>query len=314
MRLHSRNWFLAKRILGIVVIATAAARSAPAEKHVLPEVPAFRADSTLVLVPVTVVDHRGAVVNGLASDAFTLTENGVRQPIRSFSQQDAPVSLGIVLDLSGSMRRVLAAAKESLRALLKDANPADEAFLNAVSTRPRAFLGFTHDFDKILDRIAFEDAGGNTALIDTIYASLQQLRSGGHARKALLVISDGMDNHSRYSREELLRFAVEANAQIYAIAAATRSQTAKPIELTEETKGVLLLEELAAKTGGMSFTVHRQNDIAEAVATIGQALRNQYAIGYVPPGNARDGRWRKIGVKVSGSGMRAYARTGYRLE
>jgi Ca-activated chloride channel family protein len=314
MRSHSWNWFSAKSVIGLVVIVTAPAWSAPAEKHVPPEVPAFRADSTLVLVPVTVVDHRGAVVNGLASDAFTLTENGVRQQIRSFSQQDAPVSLGIVLDLSGSMRRVLAVAKESLRALLKDANPADEAFLNAVSTRPRAFLGFTHDFDEILDRIAFENAGGNTALIDTIYASLQQLRSGVHARKALLVISDGMDNHSRYSREELLRYAVEADAQIYAIAAGARSQTAKPMELMEETKGILLLEELAAKTGGMSFTVHRENDIAEAAATIGQALRNQYAIGYVPPGNGRDGRWHKIGVKVTGSGMRAYARAGYRVE
>lgn len=314
MRLHSWSWFSTKRVIGIIVIATAAAWSAPAEKSVPPAVPAFRADSTLVLVPVTVVDRRGAVVNGLASDAFTLTENGVRQQIRSFSQQDAPVSLGIVLDLSGSMRRVLATAKESLRALLKDANPADEAFLNAVSSRPRAFLGFTHNLYDILDRIAFEDARGNTALIDTIYASLRQLRSGAHARKALLVISDGMDNHSRYSREELLRFAVEADAQIYAIAASAGSHTAKPIELMEEKKGTLLLEELAAKTGGISFTVHRQDEIASAAATIGQALRNQYAIGYVPPGNGRDGRWRKIGVKVSGSRMRAYARAGYRVE
>ena len=314
MQLHSWNWFSARRVIGIVVIVTASSSSAPAEKRVLPEAPAFRADSTLVLVPVTVVDHRGAVVYGLTSDAFTLTENGVRQQIRSFSQQDVPVSLGIVLDLSGSMRRVLAAAKESLRALLKDANPTDEAFLNAVSTRPRAFLGFTHDFDEILDRIAFENAGGNTALVDTIYASLQQLRTGVHARKALLVISDGMDNHSRYSIEELLRFAVEADAQIYALAVRAESQTAKPIELMEETKGTLLLEELAAKTGGMSFTVRRQNDMADAAATIGQALRNQYAIGYVPPANGRDGRWRKIGVKVSGSGLRAYTRTGYRFE
>jgi len=261
-----------------------------------------------------VVDRRGSIVNGLAKDAFTLTENGVPQQIRSFSQQDVPVSMGIVLDLSGSMQRVVGTAKESLRALMKDANPADEAFLNAVSTRPRAYSGFTHDFDEILSKVAFETAGGNTALIDTIYASLQQLHSGAHARKVLLVISDGMDNHSRYSREELLRLAVEADVQIYTIAVSCAPQTAKPIELMEEKKGILLLEELAAKTGGLSFIIQRQNDIAEATTSIGQALRNQYAIGYVPGGAGHAGLWRRIKVRVAGPGMRAYARAGYRLE
>jgi VWFA-related protein len=123
-----------------------------------------------------------------------------------------------------------------------------------------------------------------------------------------------MDNHSRYSREELLRLAVEADAQIYTIAVGAASQTAKPIELMEERKGVLLLEELAAKTGGISFSVHSHNDIAEATASIGQALRNQYAIGYVPDGNGHAGLWRRIKVQVAGAGMKAYARTGYRLE
>src|ERR1039458_6949095 len=141
--------------------------------------------------------------------------DGVRQQVHSFSEEDAPVSMGIVLDLSGSMREVLSPAKEALRALMKDANPADEAFLNTVSTSPRAYSGFTHDFDEVLSRVAFEKAGGDTALIDTIYGSLHELRSGIHARKALLVISDGMDNHSRYSKQELLDRAVESDAQIY---------------------------------------------------------------------------------------------------
>ncbi len=103
---------------------------------------------------------------GLASDAFTLTEDGVRQPVRSFSEEETPVSMGIVLDLSGSMKGFLDVARESLRALMNDANPADEAFLNAVLTHPRAYSGFTMDFEEILRRVAFEDAGGNTALID----------------------------------------------------------------------------------------------------------------------------------------------------
>jgi Ca-activated chloride channel homolog len=283
-------------------------------KGATPEVPAFRVNGTLVLVPVTVVDRRGAIVNGLASGAFTLTEDGVRQPLRAFSEEDAPVSMGIVLDLSGSMRGFLDPAKESLRALMHDANPADEAFLNAVSTRPRAYSGFTADVGEILRRVAFEGAGGYTALIDTIYQSLEELRSGTHARKALLVISDGMDNHSRHSRPEMLDLAMESDAQVYTIAVGNAAAPfSKPIQQAEEKRGLLFLDELARKTGGMSFIVRSRTDIREAAAGIGRALRNQYTIGYVP-GNGRSGQWRRIRVKVEGPGMTAYARAGYRLD
>ena len=311
---RKEKWYPAGRLFAVAIVAMAAVWPVEAQKRPTPEVAAFRADSTLVLVPVTVVDRRGSIVNGLASDAFTLTEDGVRQQIRSFGEEDAPVSMGVVLDLSGSMKGVLGAAKESLRALMKDANPADEAFLNTVSTRPRAYSGFTHDFDEVLGRIAGENAGGDTALIDAIYESLQELRSGVHTRKALLVISDGMDNHSRYSREELLRRALESDAQIYTMAVGGAPITSKPIALMEEKRGLLFLDELAAKTGGMSFIVHGRTDITAAAASIGRALRNQYTIGYVPGGSDRSGQWRRIRVKVAASGLRAYARTGYRLD
>jgi Ca-activated chloride channel family protein len=293
-----------------VAATVLAACSAVAQKRDI----AFRADSNLVLVPVTVTDRHGSIVNGLASDAFQLTEDGVRQQIRSFSEEDVPVSMGIVLDLSGSMKPVLGGAKESLRALMKDANPRDEAFLNAVSTSPRAYSGFTNNFGEILSRVSFEGAAGNTALIDTIYQSLEQLRNGTRARKALLVISDGMDNHSRYSRRELLGRAAESDAQIYTIAVATEAPFTKPIAATEARQGRLFLDELAARTGGFSYVVRGSTDIAAAAARIGEALRNQYTIGYVPAGNDRSGQWRRIRVKVTDTGMRAYARTGYRLE
>ena len=314
MRLHRMNLFPAGRIFAATAVAMAAVCSAGAQTRAARAAAAFRSDSALVLVPVTVVDHRGAIVNGLASDAFTLTEDGVRQQVHSFTEEDAPVSMGIVLDLSGSMRGVLGSAKEALRALMKDANPADEAFLNTVSTSPRAYAGFTRDFDEVLTRVAFEKASGDTALFDTIYGSLHQLRSGLHTRKALLIISDGMDNHSRYSRQELLDRAVESDGQIYTIAVDNPPAFSKPMERREESRGLLFLDELAAKTGGMSFVVRGQADIATAAASIGQALRNQYTIGYVPRGRDRDGQWRRIKVKVEGSGMRAYARTGYRLD
>jgi Ca-activated chloride channel family protein len=178
---------------------------------------------------------------------------------------------------------------------------------------PRVYSGFTVDFNEILHRVAFEGAGGDTALVDTVYGSLQELRSGVHSRKALLVISDGMDNHSRYSRQELLDLAMESDAQVYTIAVGNAAPFSKPIQQAEEKRGLLLLDDLAAKTGGMSFIVRGQTDIGEAAATIGRALRNQYTIGYVP-GNGRRGQWRRIRVKVEGSGLRAYARAGYRLD
>jgi Ca-activated chloride channel family protein len=313
MRLSRELWFGAGTVFAVAIVVMAAARPAGGQNRFTPAVPDFRADSTLVLVPITVVDRRGAIVNGLSSEAFTLTEDGVRQPIRSFNEEDVPVSMGIVLDLSGSMRRVLGDAKESLQSLMNGANPADEAFLNAVSTRPRPYSGFTQDFGDILSRVAFEEAGGNTALVDTAYESLQELRSGAHTRKALLVISDGMDNHSRRSKGELLEFAMESDAQIYTVAVSDSSkQYAKPMERMEESRGLLFLEELSAKTGGLSFVVHSQADITAAAANIGRALRNQYTLGYVPAGSSRTGQWRRIKVTVAGSGMKAYARTGYR--
>lgn len=303
------------RIFAVAVLAIAIVRPACAQTYSVRGASAFRTDSALVVVPVTVVDRRGAIVNGLAGNAFTLTEDGVPQPIRSFSEDDAPVSLGVVLDMSGSMKGVLGAAKESLRTLMKDANPEDELFLNGVSTQPRAYSAFEDGVDETMRRVESEHAEGYTALIDTVYVSLQELRAGVHPRKALIVISDGMDNHSRYTREELLRLAVESDAQVYTIAtvaAVNPVQAPKPLVMTEAKRGLCFLEDLAARTGGISFVVSNGLDISRAAASIDRALRNQYVIGYVPGDKRGPGQWRKIRVKVAGSGMRAYARTGYR--
>jgi Ca-activated chloride channel family protein len=303
MRLHKG------RILAVAAVAIAAAWTASAENPA-PAGLEFRTDSTLVVVPVTVVDRNGAIVNGLADNAFTLTEDGVQQQIRSFSEEEAPVSMGIVLDVSGSMARVLGAAKESLRALMTDANPDDEAFLNGVSTRPRAYSGFTGGFEDIVRRLESETAYGDTALIDTIYGSLGQLRAGVHPRKALVVISDGIDNHSRHTSGELMRLAVETDAQIYTIGVSEGAPRTKGLEFAEVMQGLSFLRELASRTGGISFVVRDGTNIAKAAAMIGRALRTQYVVGYAPRDSRGNGQWRKIGVKVAGQGLRAYARTG----
>ena len=314
MQSHRGKYHLVGKMFAVTVAVALAAWPAEGPKGATPAEATFRADGTLVLVPVTVVDRRGAIVKGLASDAFTLTEDGVLQPVRAFSEEDAPVSIGVVLDLSGSMAAVLGAAKESLRTLMKDANPGDEAFLNGVSSDPRVYSGFTRSLDDIVRRVETERASGYTALIDTIYGSLEQLRTGVHPRKALVVISDGMDNHSRYTSRELQRLAVESDAQIYSIAVSGGASRKQGVAFAEEMGGLSFLRDLAEKTGGLSFVVRDGTDIAKATASIGRALRNQYTIGYVPNGNGRSGQWRRIRVKVDGPGMTAYARAGYRLD
>ena len=314
MQSHKGKCYLVGRVLAVAVAAAVAAWPAEGPKGATADKATFRADGTLVLVPVTVVDRRGAIVNGLASDAFTLTEDGVQQPLRAFSEDDAPVSIGVVLDLSGSMQWCLNAAKESLRSLMKDANPGDEAFLNGVSSKPRVYSGFTEALGDIVRQVEAERAYGYTALIDTIYGSLEQLRTGAHPRKALVVISDGIDNRSRYTSRELQRLAAESNGQIYSIAVSGGASRKQGVAFAQEMGGLSFLRDLAERTGGLSFVVRDGADIAKATASIGRALRKQYTIGYVPSGNGRSGQWRRIRVKVDGPGMTAYARAGYRLD
>ena len=167
---------------------------AEASTHVI------RADVNLVLVPAVVTDRKGATVNGLGRNNFTVLENKVPQAIVALSSQDAPCSVGIVLDLSGSMRTKLRAATDAVRAFLQTANPEDEVFLLTVGSRPHSLSDFTADFATLQNRVVAARADGDTALVDTVYMGLNRLRSGRKGRGALLVVSDGMDNNSRYSK------------------------------------------------------------------------------------------------------------------
>jgi len=273
--------------------------------------PTFAVDAPIVLVPTTVMDRKGAIVSGLPSDAFLIAQDNVPQRITSFGEQDVPVSLGIVFDASGSMRSVLPQAKDVIRAFLDACNPEDEAFLYTVSNRPEKDSGFTSNFNTLLDHMVFTDAGGSTALVDTIYSALLQSRSAHHGRKALLVISDGMDNHSRYSARELIAAAVEADVQIYAVSVYDPPRNKKPIELQEERNGIFFLEELTGKTGGFQITAYGSNDVNPAAARIGRAMRDQYLLGYVPEHTDASGKWHSIKVNLKTSNARAYARSGF---
>jgi Ca-activated chloride channel family protein len=271
----------------------------------------FRSDSQVVLVPVTVTDRRGALVTGLNAGAFTLMQDNVPQKITSFGEEDIPASIGVVFDTSGSMRTALPQAKAVLRAFFDQCNPEDEAFLYTVSSRPEIDSPYTADFGNLLSHAAFFEAKGSTALADTIFAALRKSRSGHHSRKALLVISDGMDNHSRYSKAELLSAAMEADLQIYSISVFDPPRNKKAIELQEERQGTFFLEELSRKTGGLQIVVQNEHDIEAAAAQVGKAIRSQYVIGFVPEGVHSDEKWHAIRVKTNLPNTTAWFRSGF---
>ena len=285
---------------------------------------ALRANVNMILVPVTVTDRRGANVNGLERTSFTVLDDKIPQKIVSFSSEDSPCSVGVVLDISGSMRYTLGGAKDVVKAFLKTTNTEDEFLLLTVSTLPAAVPGFTADIAALEKSIEFARPGGMTALIDTVYLGLSRMREARRPRRALLILSDGIDNQSRYSQGELMRVALEADVQIYTIiignglaAGSTGtfpfrpSLARKPWDRGPDLQGPEMLEKLSDRTGGLHFRARNQAEANEDVIKAGQALRNEYLIGYQPPDSGTAGKWHHVKVKLDRDQVQVYARTGY---
>ena len=275
------------------------------------DAPVFSADSKIVLVPTTVLDRRGATVTGLHAEAFTVMQDNLPQHIASFGEQDLAASIGVVFDTSGSMSGVLPEAKTVLRTFFAASNPEDEAFLYTVSSKPNRDSAFTQDFNSLVDHMIFAGAGGSTALVDAIYGALVESRKAQNPRKAILVISDGMDNHSRYSAHELIAAALEADLQIYSITVYNPPLTKKPIELREERAGMEFLEEITSRTGGVQLVVRNAHEIDQAAGDVARAIRDQYLIGYVPEHAEANGQWHTIKIKLKVANAKAYARSGF---
>jgi Ca-activated chloride channel family protein len=283
----------------------------------------FRASAQMVLVPVTVTDHYGKTIEGLRAQDFNILDEQKPQRIVSFSREDAPCSIGLVLDISGSMRTILGPAKDVAQAFFGTANPEDEFQFLTVSSQPEGPSGFTTDVTFIEKSIEFTRPGGMTALIDTIYLGLSHMRQAHRPRRALLIISDGMDNYSRHSPRELMRVALEADTQIYSIiidnpsAGVTGSVPFRPSmvkkagDQARDREGPDLLEKLSQKTGGLHFRVRDGAQARAAVIKAGQALRNEYVIGYQPPESGADGKWHRVHVKANVPNVNVYARNGY---
>jgi len=264
----------------------------------------------LVLVPVTITDPLNRLVTGLDRENFQLFEGSSKEEIKSFSSEDAPVSLGVIFDSSGSMSSKMDRAKDAVVEFFKTANPQDEFFMITFSDSPEVVNDFTSSVDEIQGKLVFTVPRKRTALLDAIYMGVSKMRQAKYPKKALLIISDGGDNHSRYTEGEIKALVKEADVMVYAIGIYDHYF---PTE--EERLGPALLGEIAELTGGRAFTVENPNDLADVATKIGVELRNQYVLGYRPSRVVRDGKWRKIKVKLLPPKglppLRVYARTGY---
>ena len=270
----------------------------------------LRKDVDLVLVPVTITDPMNRLVTGLEKDNFQLTNNGKPQEIRHFSSEDAPISLGVIFDVSGSMADKIDKSRKAVVEFFRTANPQDEFFVVTFADKPELLADFTSSVEDIQARLVYAVPKGRTALLDAIYLSMNRMRKAHYERKALLIVSDGGDNHSRYTEGEIKSVVKEADLLIYAIGIYDRYMSTP-----EEQLGPALLSDLTELTGGRAFTIDNPNDLADVSTKIGIELRNQYVLGYRPKNPAHDGKWRKIKVKlVPPKGLpplRVYARTGY---
>lgn len=256
--------------------------------------PLIRKNVDLVMVPVTVTDQRNRIITGLDQNNFRLFDGKQQQAIKHFSSEDAPVSVGIVLDLSSSMAPKLEWARRAVMEFCKDANPLDEFFMVTFADRPELALDFTSQLDAIQKRLAFTDAKGRTALLDAVYLSLNQMRHAQYEKRALLIISDGGDNRSRYTESEIKSMVKEADVEIYSIGMFDSGATTQ-----EEVDGPMLLENIAELTGGRAFAIDNVNLLPALAIRVGTELRHQYILAYKPDENQRNGKWHKIKIKLS---------------
>ncbi|MGE0405800.1 MAG: VWA domain-containing protein, partial [Candidatus Korobacteraceae bacterium] len=210
----------------------------------------LRVDVDLVLIPVTITDPMNRLVTGLERDNFDLFEGGKKQQIQHFSSEDSPISMGVIFDMSGSMGDKMEKAREAVVEFFRTANPQDEFFMVSFSDRPEVLSDFTQSIEEIQGKLLYTIPKGRTALMDAIYLGLNNMRQARHQKKALLIISDGGDNHSRYTSGEIKGLVREADVQVYAIGIFSSTPSTM-----EERLGPQTLAEITDLTGGRTFTI-----------------------------------------------------------
>ena len=274
----------------------------------------LRADVDLVLIPATVTDGKNRPVTDLHKQDFIVYEENELQVIRNFSTEDAPISVGLILDVSKSMSNKFETERTAVAEFFKSANPEDDYFVITLGDRPRIIADTTQSLDQIEAKLTRVIPNGNTALLDGIYLGVDKLNSAKYQRRALLIVSDGGDNHSHYTAKEIKSLVQEADVLIYSIGIFDNMPV--PVFKTiEEKLGKRLLTQITEETGGRTIAADDRNKVPDIAAAISQELREQYLLGYRSSNAAHDGKWRKIKLQVSASEgvppLHAYYKRGY---
>ena len=302
MQLTRRTRTTLLTLIGLLVGATAglAVRLQPASNA---QSQTLKVEVNLVLVNVTVSDLKGRFVAGLERQDFRLWEDDVEQKVEYFSLEDLPLSVGIVLDTTGSMADKILAARDAAIAFLKTSNPRDEYFLLEFSDQPKLVQDFTTDISRLQKHIFSVSPHGLTPLFDAVHMGLEKIQGAGNTKKALLIISDGEDNYSRYTFSDLREFTRHHDAQIYAIG------------LIASALGRATIKDLVETTGGRAFFPNSTNQLDDICTRIAIELKNQYLLGYRSTNVAKGGTWRQIDVQVNPPKglppLTVRARTGY---
>jgi Ca-activated chloride channel homolog len=257
------------------------------------EAPAdLKVNVNMALIPVTVLDEMGRSVTGLTPQNFRVYDNSHPVSIATFARQDQPVAVGLVFDCSRSMSDKFRTEREAPRQLFQQLEERDESFLVTVSEQPELRVPLTTDLQAVSNALLFTHPNGTTPLLDAVRMGLGQLRQSHLGRKAMIVVSDGGDNNSRYTLHQIEDMAEESDTQIFTILLYNNPQA------PEEVMGPDLLDRLAKKTGGVNFVIHNIRDIHKAMAKIGVSLHNQYVLGYYVPDGGRSGQYRKVNVQL----------------
>lgn len=282
-------------LFAAVAAVTAAAQQPQPSPPVEDDPTRVRVRTDLVTLTLTVTDLYGRYVSGLTRSAFTVFDNNKEQDVTFFSDSDTPVSVGILFDVSGSMSGdKIGKARTALKRFINSSHPNDEYFLIGFNSRAQLLLDRTRDGDAVLQKLTLVQPRQNTALYDAVYLGLERVTRGAHQKKAILIISDGQDNSSRYNFNEVRRLMKESDVVTYAVGILDRGDALSTIGM----QGQAFLDELASVTGGKSFYPTNAIEMDEIFERIALELRNQYSIGYTPNDFQPDGKWRKVRVRV----------------
>jgi Ca-activated chloride channel family protein len=283
-------------LLGILALLVPASVFIAQDREKKPKEPGYtlNVDVNLVLLHVTVIDEKDNLIKGLTKPEFAILEDKVQQEISLFKEEDAPVSMGLVIDNSGSMRTKRERVNKAAVTFVKTSNPQDEVFLINFNDQVYIDQDFTKKQDDLFDALDVIDTRGGTALYDALYLSLEHIREGKEDKKVLLVITDGEDRDSRYKFETVLEFARESQASIFVIGLfdkeGERSRAQK--------KAAAHLKEISDDTGGKYYFPESVDEVGAICTQVAHEIRNQYTLGYRPSNVRKDGTWRTVSVKV----------------